>query len=781
MLTVYLVGLLFILETLIMKKLIYIGLSVIAFSAANFSIADELEEVIVTSSLIDPLASDISNPLHILEAKSITNDATQSIGSLIDGLTGVSSSDFGAAVGQPIIRGLSGSRVKLLNNGKVIRDISSLGPDHANEIDLGHLQQIEIIRGPSSLLYANGAVGGIINIVDNTIAKQDIESFKFNIGAGYEDGSNGDTGNASFVGNIGGVNVTSSIEYSDLGNYAIPEHAIIHHENDDHDEHDSETLNNSDFAKTGYKVGLSKVEDWGYVGLSYADSSSTYGIPFHGEHHGHCEEKPEDCATLKEELVEFIDDGHCHNNPETIDECILFDNGEYYEIVEEAEERIFADTNSETINFEGSYNFNGGLVKSADYYIRRTSYDHTEQHAEEHGDDDHGDDDHGDDDHGDDDHGDDDHGDDDHGDEHHAEGTEFKNISNEFGLTLDIGQTEAIQKLTLNVAQEEFSITGHEAFLEPTKSDEITLGYFTSNKYELAHVDFGIRHDQIDRKSVTGSYNTDLTSYSATISRELSKELGVSLGISSAQKAPSAMELFVNGPHLVTQRFEKGDATLEPEKANNIDLAFNTAVAGFDANLNLYKNSISNYIYLQDTETEQEDLIVSEYRQKDAVFKGYELELSRSLVLENGSLGVSLGRDYVDAQFKQGGYIPRSVPTRNIFSFSYNGNNGLDWSLSIKDVQKQSNVASEEEEEEHHDEAEGEHGHEEHGETPTDGYQWVNFSLSKEIKTSESEAITVSFFAKNLLNEVARNHSSFVKDEVPLPGRNLGLKVNYSF
>ena len=77
--------------------------------------------------------------------------------------------------------------------------------------------------------------------------------------------------------------------------------------------------------------------------------------------------------------------------------------------------------------------------------------------------------------------------------------------------------------------------------------------------------------------------------------------------------------------------------------------------------------------------------------------------------------------------------------------------------------------------------AEDGHGHEEHGETPTDGYQWVNFSLSQEIKTSESEAITVSFFAKNLLNKVARNHSSFVKDEVPLPGRNFGIKANYSF
>ena len=146
-----------------MKKLIYIGLSVIAFSAVtNISMADELEEVIVTSSLIDPLANDISNPFHIIDGKSLTSDATQSIGGMIDNLAGVSSSDFGAAVGQPVIRGLSGSRVKLLNNGKVVRDISSLGPDHSNEIDLGHLQQIEIVRGPSSLLYANGAVGGML-------------------------------------------------------------------------------------------------------------------------------------------------------------------------------------------------------------------------------------------------------------------------------------------------------------------------------------------------------------------------------------------------------------------------------------------------------------------------------------------------------------------------------------------------------------------------------------------------------------------------------------------
>jgi iron complex outermembrane receptor protein len=654
-----------------------------------------------------------------------------------------------------------------------VRDISSLGPDHANEIDLGHLQQIEVIRGPSSLLYANGAVGGIVNIVDNTIAKKDIEATKFNLGVGYEDGNGGDAANASFVGNIGGLNLTSSYQYSSLGNYDIPEHAL--HDDGDHGEEDPKTLENSDFEKTGFKLGLSKVEDWGYVGFSYADSSSTYGIPYHGDGHGDAHADDDDHG---EDHADDDDHGEDHADDD--------DHGDDHADEGHAShegERIFADTNSETINFEGSYNFTGGLVNSADFYVRRTSYDHREQHAEEHGDE-HGDehvdnDDHGDDHADDDDHGDDHADDDDHGDEHEGhdeEGTLFTNESSEFGLTLDIGSNKATEKVTLNVAQEEFSIVGHEAFLEPTESDEITLGYFTSNEFDLADVDFGVRYDRIERKSSAGTYKDDLGSVSATASRELSENFNVSLGVSSVLKAPSAMELFVNGPHLVTQRFEKGDATLEAERANNIDLGFNSSIAGFNTNLNLYKNSISNYIYLQDTETTQEELTVSEYRQHDAVFKGYEFELSRSLALENGSLNVSLGRDYVDAQFKQGGYIPRTVPTRNILNLNYQGTNGLNWAVSVKDVQKQSNVASEEEEEGHHDEDE-----DEHGETATDGYQWVNFSISKEIQTSESEALTVSFFAKNLLNKVARNHSSFVKDEVPLPGRNIGLKVNYSF
>jgi len=731
-----------------MKKINFIGLPLLALTAfANISLANDLEEVVVTSSLIDASASDISNPIHVMNGQSISDDASQSLGSIIDGLVGVSTSDFGASVGQPVIRGLGGSRVKVLNNGKVVRDVSALGPDHLNQIDLGHLEQIEIVRGPSSLLYANGAVGGIVNIVDNTIAKQDITDAKFEIGAGYEDGNTGNTGTASYQGNVNGVNVTSSIQYSNLDVYAIPEHALHHdEEHDDHGheaEEDPTSLKDSDFANFSAKIGFSKVADWGYAGVSVADSNATFGIPFHGEHHEHCEEHPDECVTPDngDELVhaELDDEGHCTAHPE---DCVQV--GElFYELVAEEEERIFTRVGSKTVTIEGLYNFNGGLVNSAEYSIRDTEYVHVEAHEEIGGHDNHED------------------KEEEGHDEH--EPTTFSNQSTELAIKLDIGDESKGQKIAINVAEEEISIVGSEEFLKTTQSDELTLGYYLSNQLDFAHIDFGVRFDQIDRKSVVGNYDENLLSLSFATSKQLSNNLDVSLGLSSVEKAPSAMELYVDGAHMVTQRYKKGDSNLTAEKANNIDLTFNTAASGFDIDLSLFKNSISDFIYLNDTDQEDvnSELTIANYLQQDATFEGYELQISRSINVANGSLVASLGRDYVDAQFDQGGYIPRTVPTRNLVSLNYSGNDGLNWLVSLKDIQGQSKVAANEE--------------------ATDGYQWLDVKLSKGFKLSNTEVLNVSVFAKNLMNKVARNHSSFVKEEVPLPGKNIGIKAKLSF
>ena len=144
--------------------------------------AENVDEIVVTSSILN--TSRILNPLYVIDGQDIENDATTSLGEAVDSYLGVSIADYGAAVGQPIIRGMSGPRVKILKNGMVNRDVSGLGVDHLNDVDLNDISQIEIVKGPSSLLYANGTIGGIINVVDNTITSKDFEKPELN--AGYE-------------------------------------------------------------------------------------------------------------------------------------------------------------------------------------------------------------------------------------------------------------------------------------------------------------------------------------------------------------------------------------------------------------------------------------------------------------------------------------------------------------------------------------------------------------------------------------------------------------------
>ena len=114
----------------------HVALMIMSALVINNIIADEIEEIIVTSSYIDQTLTEIENPLHVLSGDDVSSMPTQSLGELIDNLVGVSSTDYGSGVGQPIIRGMSGNRVKILNNGMVVRDVSGLGADHINDIDL---------------------------------------------------------------------------------------------------------------------------------------------------------------------------------------------------------------------------------------------------------------------------------------------------------------------------------------------------------------------------------------------------------------------------------------------------------------------------------------------------------------------------------------------------------------------------------------------------------------------------------------------------------------------
>ena len=743
----------------------------VSLSCSTF--AQEMEEVIITASLIDSSSDAISNPLHVLSGKAIATDASQSIGASINGLVGVSSSDYGTAVGQPIIRGMSGSRVKILNNGVVIRDVSGLGPDHVIDADLNDIQQIEIVRGPSSLLYANGTIGGIVNIVDNTIARKDFEESRFKLGLEAQSVNDGDSHDFSYQNNIGGLNISAAYKDSKFGNFDIPNGAIIHHEEEhegeehEGEEHEGEEheenlgyLPNSDAGSTSKRLGISKTGDWGFFGLSMSDAENLYGIPYHGEGHEDEDHADEDHAD---------EDGH---DDEHADEDEHAGEGEH------EGERIFSKTDSSIINLDGSYVVGNSWLTKIDYNFRDSDYSHTEQHAEEEGHE----------------------GEEHEEDEHHEEGpTTFSNESTEYGAIFDLGNDSLSQKISVNYVVEDISVIGDEAFINPTESKELTLGYYLSKELDLFHVDFGIRHDQISKEGSFSHqdeedheeheedhadehgdeheaelkyFDRDIstTSYALTLSRDITDTLEINFGLSSVERAPSAVELLINGPHLATGRFEVGNFNLNSEKSNNFDLSFNFSNDGLYAALTFFQNNVDNYIYLMDeTEEDHADhgddddhdgFTLANYLQQDAEFVGYELEIGKTFDLARGALTLAFGRDSVSGEFTDGSNISRMTPERNLYKVVY-VEDTLKFLLSLKDVSAQNDAAE--------------------NETASDGFQMLNLNLSKTIEYSSGNFLTLSVFGKNLLDEVARNHSSFVKDEVPLAGRNLGIRASYSF
>jgi iron complex outermembrane receptor protein len=742
-----------------MNKIFNAFIVLIAIQSSDVFSQQVVEEtVVVTSALVD--INTIDKPLYVIDGDEILDGPTSSLGAAIDGYLGISIADYGSAVGQPIIRGMSGSRVKILKNGMVNRDVSFLGADHLNDLDLNDISQIEIVKGPSSLLYANGSIGGIINVVDDCIAQMDFDGAEF--AAGYETQSvnDGSTEYFNYKNNLNGFNVNFGYKSSEFGNYDIPNGAVMHeehhdeehegeeHEGEEHEEHEENMgyINNSDYMSEATKFGISKTGDWGYIGLSVDNIESMYGIPFHGEEH----------------------EGEEHE-------------GEEHEGEEHEDERIFSTTDSESITLKGSYNANGSLFNKVDYTYRKSDYSLTEQHAEEEHEEHEGEE---------------------HEGEEHEEHapTLFLNNSSEYGAIFDVSKSGISQKISFNFVDEDTSIFGEEAFMNPANNRELTLGYFMSKDFESYNIDFGARLDDVVRTGSVSHEDGDVdkyeidnrtSSYAFNIGKDLNSNLNVNLGFASVERLPSVIELFMNGPHLATGRFEVGNPNLNSETSNNIDITFNYENGDYYAFASFFINDVDNYITLMDEGDEDHgdedhgdedhgdedhgdedhgdedhddhghgNLIHANYIQENAEFDGYEIEFGRTVDLGAGELTLSFGRDVTNAQFSDGHNVPRINPARNIYSLSY-AQNDLTFKLNLKDVEKQSSFGE--------------------GETATDGYQMLNSRLTKTYEISGKGVLKISLFGNNLLDEAARNHSSFVKDEVPLPGKNYGMKFNLTF
>ena len=339
--------------------------------------------------------------------------------------------------------------------------------------------------------------------------------------------------------------------------------------------------------------------------------------------------------------------------------------------------------------------------------------------------------------------------------------------------------------------------------MNPASTDEITVGYYVSRELGGFVFDLGIRNDWVERSgSVAEDHHDDehdeehgdehdeehgdehdeehgdehgdeeaelnyfetdesITSFGLQISRVITDQFSATLNLASVERAPAAVELFMNGPHLATGRYEVGNPDLQTEESSSAELLLDYSTERFFGSLAVYTNDIDNYIYLYDDPVEERDgLISARYLQQDAEFRGFEFEVGAVVALAGGDLTLSYGFDSVDADFSDGTHVPRINPDRSIYSAAYS-RGSLDASIVLKDVDRQSDAALNEE--------------------TTSGYTMLNMKIANVFTLTNDVDLTVSVFGRNLLDEIARNHSSFVKEEVPLPGRSYGLKFYATF
>ena len=141
-----------------------------------------LDEIIVTAPLQDR-KSDSPVPVTVLSDDELRMKTGHSIGDTLKNELGISSQSFGPGVGTPVIRGQAGPRVRVLNNGIGSNDVSAISPDHATSVEPLLAERIEVLRGPATLLYGSGAMGGVVNVIDNRIPGRQFDKL---VGAALE-------------------------------------------------------------------------------------------------------------------------------------------------------------------------------------------------------------------------------------------------------------------------------------------------------------------------------------------------------------------------------------------------------------------------------------------------------------------------------------------------------------------------------------------------------------------------------------------------------------------
>lgn len=678
-----------------------------------------LENLVVTASPYGRNQADITQPTSVLAGRELTLRQAPTLGELLAGQPGVSSTYFGPGASRPIIRGLGGDRLRVLENGLGSIDASVTSPDHAVALDPLLIERVEVVRGPSALLYGGNAVGGVVNVITHRIhtALPD-HPFQGRIEVRGGTGDDAVSGGLVLEGAAGRLAWHADGYVRDNGDVSIPgfaesarRRAAEAEEAAEHGEAAPEeiagTIPNTALHNEGGAFGLSYIGSRGHVGLAVSRHDSLYGVPA-GAH------------------------GHAHN--------------EDAEENDHGEDSVRVDLRQRRFDLQGEITEPFGPFRGARFKLGTARY----RHAELEGD---------------------------------TVGTKFRNRGYDGRIELmhqPVGRfTGAIG---WQGGRSDFEAQGEEAFIPSSRTDTHALFALEEVGFQPGIWQLGARFERqkIARRDSSGiTRDDDQVSLSTGFTHNYGADWTLGASLARTQRAPNAQELFAQGPHVATNAYEIGDPDLRQEKSVALDVTLRKRTGLVTGALTIFANRFSGFVFEEPTGQvavehagvwefhdagsagAEGGVEVYRYVQRDARFHGAELETIFHLHAGDGrQLDFLLGADFVRGRNRSdAANLPRITPLRAKAGLAWR-RGALALGGEVQFVARQTHTASDE--------------------TPSAAYElisaYANYRLS-----SGKLGWDVFIRGTNLGDREARLHTSFLKEVAPLPGRIVTAGVRLTF
>ncbi|MFN4357867.1 TonB-dependent receptor [Sphingopyxis alaskensis] len=672
--------------------------------------------IIVTAPYVRSL--DILGNVSVLEGDELARDIRGQIGDSLTRQAGVSATSFAPGASRPVLRGFSGERVRVLTDGIGSIDVSNTSADHAVTIDPLTVERIEILRGPAVLLFGSQAIGGAVNLFDRRIPRKAPEDHvHIDAIGGYATAA--DDRNAG-----GSIDIALSPQVvahfdgswrktGDMRSggfvYAPGLRAeLLDLAAEEAEEgHADEAAELTEQAGSRGKVANTASETWTAAGgLSLINDGGQLGVS-----------------------VSYYDSNYgVPSRPGTEHHHEEGEEGEEEEGHEPGEGAVTIGLKQWRADLRGEVEMGDGFFDKLRIRAGFADYEHTEFEGDE-------------------------------------VGTIFTNQGVEGRIELAQNDRGGWRGASgVQYSHRDFNAIGAEAFVPRNLTDQFAL--FTLQEWQTGPlgVEAAARFESTSVRAPTLGIERDFDTFSGALGANYELAEGVKVGVSVARavRAPSAEELFSNGPHIATQAFEVGDPNLRREASWGAEASFKLKTDRFNLSLAAYSNWFDDFIYADATGEEEDELPVFQYFQRDARVWGFEAEASARLAQIGGfNIVADATADMTRAKIKGGldQHAPRIPPLRVLGGLEAQGER-IDARAEVEWTDDQTRIAP--------------------FETPTRGFTLVNASISWR-PLPDSRNLTLSLAANNIFDVEARRHASFTKDYVPLAGRDIRLTARASF